>query len=242
MTKILQLKISLNDLKPSIWRRILVEDSISFYGLHEIIQNVMGWEDGHMYEFRIDEVCIKAGKDVHFCVDSMWADFRPSASITKFADETKLSDFIKKEKQKFTYLYDFGDKWEHSVVVEKILEIDVSQKYPICVAGEKACPPEDCGGIWGYEKILEIRKDKNHPEYEERIVEWLGEDFDPDRFDIEKVNEKMESIGSRLKNKIEKHKSQVSNVSKQHIKLGRNDPCYCGSGKKYKKCCLNKDL
>jgi hypothetical protein len=226
-------------LKPLIWRRLLVEDSISFYKLHEIIQIVMGWEDYHMYKFMVNRVCIEAERKRPFCVGSVFAHFRPDMNSTKFADKTNLSDFIKKEKQKFTYLYDFGDNWKHSVVVEKILEKDASQKYPVCTAGKRACPPEDCGGTGGYDELLEIRMDRNHPLYKERIVEWLGGDFDPDVFDIEKVNRRLESNHSLFRSKPGK---LDSGVSKSDRKLGRNEPCHCGSGKKYKKCCLNKDL
>ncbi|MEA2053678.1 MAG: plasmid pRiA4b ORF-3 family protein [Candidatus Thermoplasmatota archaeon] len=185
--KILQLKIGLNGIKPAIWRRFLVEDSISFHELHGIIQIVMGWENYHLYEFEVDDTRIEASSKGFF-VDAVWIAFRPKAKKTKPATKTRLNDFIKTEKQRFYYLYDFGDKWEHAIRVEKILEKDDSQKYPVCIAGKRACPPEDCGGVWGYQELMEIRKDKNHPEYEERIVEWLGEDFDPEHFDVDEIN------------------------------------------------------
>ena len=99
-----------------------------------------------------------------------------------------IRDFVN-EGQTFSYSYDFGDNWQHKIVVEKILdENEVDKKIPVCIDGERACPPEDCGGVWGYEELLQIRKDKNHPDYEERITEWLGEDFDPEEFNVEEVN------------------------------------------------------
>jgi len=186
MSRILQLKISLKYLKPLIWRRFLVKDSISFYELHEIIQIVMGWEDYHLYGFWINDVCIEAEKGRPFCVDAIWTMLGSEARKTKSADKVKLNSLIKKEKQEFTYVYDFGDRWEHSIVVEKILE--KSERCPVCIAGGRACPPEDCGGVLGYVQLLDIRKDKNHPAYKSRIVEWLGEDFDPDEFDPKDVN------------------------------------------------------
>lgn len=130
MQKILQMKISLKGLKPLIWRRFLVEDSINFHKLHEVIQRVMGWVDYHLYEFRVDDVCIEAEKGRAFAVDFIWGNLRPEVRETKY-----------------TYLYDFGDSWKHSIVVEKILEKDESKRYPVCIAGKRACPPEDCGGV-----------------------------------------------------------------------------------------------
>jgi hypothetical protein len=178
----LQLKIELNDM--AIWRRFLVEDSISFHKLHEVIQTVMGWEFSHLYEFRIGKTRIEADQAKGFFIDSMWTAFEPKKATR--SGRTRLDELIKREKQKFQYTYDFGDSWEHTITVEKILE--KTKKCPVCIAGERACPPEDCGGVWGYEELLEIRKDKNHPEYEEKIVEWLGEDFDPEYFDLDKIN------------------------------------------------------
>lgn len=175
MSKILQLKISLRGLRPSVWRRILVEDTINFYELHNIIQKVMGWECYHLFEF--DQGGLSIGEP-H---EDYGGEVRDSRKI-------KLNSIFTGEKQRLSYIYDFGDSWEHMIVVEKILEKDGSKKYPVCIAGEMACPPEDSGGVWGYEEMLEIKKNKNHPEYEEKIVGWLGEDFDPEKFDIDEVN------------------------------------------------------
>jgi hypothetical protein len=95
---------------------------------------------------------------------------------------------ITNEKEKFHYLYDFGDSWEHEILVEKILPLEKGTHYPVCVTGKRACPPEDCGGPYGYEELLEILKDPSHPEYEDRI-DWLPEeDFDPETFYVELVN------------------------------------------------------
>jgi len=177
MTKILQLKIKLNGIKPYIWRRFLVEDKISFHKLHEIIQIVISWENYNLYEFNVN------GLEVGMPDEDYSEDIQDSKTI-------KFSEVLKKEKQKFHYLYDFGDSWEHIIVVEKILE-KYPQKCPVCIAGERTCPPEDCGGDWGYEELLKIRKNKNHPEYKEKIVGWLGKDFDPEHFDINKVNKSL---------------------------------------------------
>lgn len=190
--KILQLKISLNGIEPEIWRRFLVKDNISFEDLHNIIQIVMGWENYHLYEFKVKDINIVAKED-NFYVDAVWKIFMKEPKKSMFASETLLNELIKRSKQKFYYLYDFGDWWEHTIVVEKIFE-DESIMYPICIDGENACPPEDCGGIVGYIELLEIRENKNHPEYEEKIVEWLGEDFNPSYFDIKEVNRHLKEI------------------------------------------------
>jgi len=102
--------------------------------------------------------------------------------------EIKISDLLKKEKDKIVYEYDFGDGWEHDIILEKILTPDNDTKHPICLTGKMNCPPEDCGGIWGYSDMLEILKDPDHEEYES-YIEWLGEEFDPTYFDKDEVNE-----------------------------------------------------
>ncbi|MBU3923989.1 MAG: plasmid pRiA4b ORF-3 family protein [Nanoarchaeota archaeon] len=166
-----QFKIFLEGISPKIWRRFVVGDSLSFDDFHGVIQRVMGWENYHLYEFDVGGVKITP--------DDGEADY-------DFLDSKKVSlrDYLK-EKQRFNYLYDFGDCWRHRIVFEKIVDCE---DLPKCVDGERACPPEDCGGGWGYEEMMEISKDKKHPEYEEKIVEWLGEDFDFEKFDLEEVN------------------------------------------------------
>ena len=99
----------------------------------------------------------------------------------------KISDLLKKEKEKIVYEFDFGDGWEHDVLLEKILPGDEKFKFPICLAGKMACPPEDCGGVWGYADLLEILKNPKHEEYDS-YMEWLGGEFDPEYFDKDEVN------------------------------------------------------
>lgn len=180
---ILQLKISLREIKPVIWREFLVSDFWSFHRLHNIIQSVMGWEDYHLHEFDVDGVKIgPIDEDVDYDLED--------------SKKTKLSDYINSKGQKFSYVYDFGDTWEHEIVVKDIKEEDIKDidKLPICLNGKRRCPPEDCGGVFGYEEILEIKKDKNHPEYKEKIIGWLGEDFNLEEFDIKEINNKLSKI------------------------------------------------
>ena len=110
-------------------------------------------------------------------------------------DETmfKLSDLINKEKNKFTYEYDFGDGWDHMVKLVAIEEADKNVKYPVCLAGERACPPEDCGGPWSYPELLETLRGPDNQERRE-LIDWLGDDFDPEFFDLETTNERLKRI------------------------------------------------
>lgn len=99
----------------------------------------------------------------------------------------KLNKLITTEGEKFDYVYDFGDSWEHTILIEKILAPDPKQKLPVCIAGKRACPPEDVGGVWGYEDFLRAIKDPKHPNHTD-YIEWIGEGFDPARFDIAEIN------------------------------------------------------
>ena len=175
---IYQLKISLAGSRPLIWRRFLVSNDITFKKLHSIIQVVMGWYDYHLYEFIIDRTSII---DPETIAESFDEDAHDS-------ETTKISEFIKYEKQKILYIYDFGDGWEHNIIVEKILSDNTKLKHPMCLDGKLSCPPEDCGGLGGYYDLLKAIQDKNHPEHKD-MLEWIGEEFDPNEFCLETVNQ-----------------------------------------------------
>jgi hypothetical protein len=173
----LQMKITLKGVSPPVWRRFMVQDNITFHKLHEIIQEVMGWGNYHLYEFDVKKFRIGL----------------PDEDIEDMTDSKKLRiSALKMEGLKITYCYDFGDNWEHSILVEKITE--ESGCCPECIAGKRACPPEDCGGPYGYEELLEIRKNPKHPDYKHLIVDWLGRDFDPEAFDVKKVNSRIGKV------------------------------------------------
>ena len=144
--------------------------------LHDVFQVVMGWTDSHMHQFH-------AGGAVYsrFCED----DSPDSPQLKEHG--FSLADIAAREKARFIYEYDFGDGWEHEVLVEKILPADADKKGAICMTGKNACPPEDCGGIWGYYNALDAASNPAHDEHEE-VIEWLGDAFDPSRFDPEEVN------------------------------------------------------
>ncbi len=179
---IYQFKITLKGISPAIWRRIQVPASYSFWDLHVAVQDAMGWLDSHLHVFRV----INPETDV---VDEIGIP-----NIDPFHDdqpclagwEIPLSAYFTKPGTSADYEYDFGDSWEHEILLEKIEDRSQGQKYPRCLAGKRACPPEDCGGTWGYEELLETIRDPSHEEYESTI-EWLGEDYDSEAFDPKNV-------------------------------------------------------
>ncbi len=181
---IYELEITLREITPRIWRRFAVPGHITLATLHEIIQVVMGWENCHLHEFRI-------GKDHYGIPDpEMEGDFGLKTLNEK---KFKLSDVLGGKGTKFKYEYDFGDGWIHELKVVKIGPPDPNIRYPVCLAGERACPPEDCGSIPGYERLLEIIADPQNEEYEE-MMDWLGGDFDPEEFHIGIINEILKKI------------------------------------------------
>lgn len=174
---IYQIKVTLKDSKPPIWRRLLVPANITLYKLHQIIQVAMGWGDYHLHQFVI--------------YGQYYGD--PEDDVTGFMgtkneQRFKLSAFATQEGLKFDYQYDFGDGWEHTILIEKIASPEKDVHYPHCIKGRRACPPEDVGGVWGYAEFLEAIRDPNHPEHDE-YLEWIGSEFDPTEFDLEEVNE-----------------------------------------------------
>ena len=182
IVQIYQIKISLMVLKPLIWRRVLVPSNFSFHEFHLSIQDAMGWENDHLYGFKIPTKGKVAAKASYFRTPGVIID-----DSTEIDPELILVEkFFNTPKQEILYMYDFGDDWLHKIVLEEILEPVSKQKYPICIEGEKACPPEDCGGIYGYANLLNVIKNPDDPEYED-MVDWLGEDFDPEDFDPKKV-------------------------------------------------------
>lgn len=178
-----QFKIQLKNVtKPSVWRQVIVPGKITFHKFHQLIQLIFGWEDYHLYHF-----CPK-GYGSHPLISI------PSPEDWDQADydsrKLKINQIFTAEKQSSTYIYDFGDDWVHHIVVEKILADET--KIPVCLAGKGACPPEDCGGPWGYENLKTILADPKHEEHAD-MKEWLGmeddEEWDADCFDIVGVNE-----------------------------------------------------
>jgi hypothetical protein len=173
--EIFQLKIVLNDIKPMIWRRFVVDADIKLPDLHKVIQTTMGWTNSHLHQFVIN--------DNYYCAPD-------EEALSEHIDyrRVQLNQMINKKGAKFAYEYDFGDGWEHIITLERILSREKNQYYPICVDGERSCPPEDCGSSVGYEHLLEVLSNPGHEEYNE-LKEWVGEYFEPESFDIKAVNE-----------------------------------------------------
>ena len=178
MPSVFELEISLCYVKPRVWRRFAVPYNIRLSKLHDVIQVVFGWTDSHLHAF-------VASDGTRYS--------RPDPYMDDFGDEeldenkAKLIDLVTGEKHSFKYEYDYGDGWIHTVKVTKTYAPLKGVKYPVCLAGKRACPPEDIGGIWGYDNLCKALKDPDNPEYEE-IFEWIDDDFDSERFDIDEVN------------------------------------------------------
>ena len=175
--RVYQLKVSLMGTEPSVWRRVRVVESTSLLNLHYVIQASFGWSDSHLHEFELDGV--RYGSD-----DGPGWGPRP-----KSEKRTQLGA-IARQGNRFVYTYDFGDDWRHEVAVETVMPAKPGARYPACVGGERACPPEDCGGVWGYERLLEVLADPSDEEHNE-MREWLGLpegiDWDADSFDPGRV-------------------------------------------------------
>lgn len=168
---ILQLRVTLRDVEPPIWRRLLVSDSTTLTTFHAILQDTMGWENYHLYQFTV------AGADYE----------APDPEATgRDASQIKLKDLPLKIGSTFEYIYDFGDDWYHDIVLEDRLAVEPDLFYPQCIGGARACPPEDCGGPWRYTEVLEILHNPEHPEFQE-LTGWIG-DFQPEAFDIRLIN------------------------------------------------------
>ena len=160
-----QLKITLKGTKPPVWRRIQIPETYTLWDLHVAIQDAMGWKNSHMHKF---QVVNPFGRD----------------RITIEAPEQgqRVSSWLNLENSHLDYIYDFGECWDHDIEIERVFPKDEGVGYPICTEGEQNCPPEDCGGIGGYEELLEILQDPSHRDYEEKW-KWVEEGFDPEHFD-----------------------------------------------------------
>jgi hypothetical protein len=177
---IYQLKITLRDSRPPIWRRVLVPGGFSLRKLHQVVQIAMGWTDSHLHQFTVGGI--------------YYGEPHPDDEM-EMSDERRftLNQIAPREKSKFAYEYDFGDGWDHEILVEKIFPPEPGVKYPLCVQGKRACPPEDVGGVWGYDTFLQAIRDPDHEEHDS-YLEWIGGEFDPEAFDLDEVNQELRRI------------------------------------------------
>jgi pRiA4b ORF-3-like protein len=172
--RVYQIKITLDGTKPPIWRRLLVPGSVTLAKLHDILQIAMGWTDSHLHQF-------EARGEFYGKPDPEFG------APMKAESRVRLDEVLVRVKDAMIYEYDFGDGWTHKIVLEKILEPAEGIVAPSCIAGARACPPEDCGGIWGYEELLGALGDPSHPEHDE-MLEWMGGPFEPEHFDADEIN------------------------------------------------------
>jgi len=176
---VFQLRITLQNIHPPIWRRLLVPGSVRLDRLHRMIQAAFGWEDYHLHAFRIGDAAY-----------GMLGDDAPEEEL----DETAVTVLAALEEiRSFDYEYDFGDSWEHEVVVEDFWRAPLGLKFGVCIDGQKACPPEDVGGFPGYEEFLEAVADPEHDEHEHYLT-WAGGSFDPGAFDLALANARLQKV------------------------------------------------
>lgn len=178
---IYQIKVTLHGSQPLIWRRIQVTSDTTLAKLHRILQCVMGWKDARLHQFVI--------QGHRYGIPDDHVD----PSKTKDERRHELREIVAAASRLFVYQYDFGDDWQHTLEIEKTCPLNKSVRYPFCLAGDRSCPPEDVGGIPGYENFLEALRDPKHPEHDE-LLEWIGGTFDPDMFDVEDVNQKLRGM------------------------------------------------
>ena len=163
--------------EPLVWRRIQVPESYSFWDLHVAIQDAMGWLDYHLHEFRV-VLDSKSGRIGRYGIPIDDTLEQPPVQPDW---KVKVSDVVSRSDLPILYVYDFGDDWRHTIVYEGGVQVDKRAKYPRCVSGARRCPPDDCGGVHGYEELLEAIRDPTH-ERHDGLLEWLGGRFDPDDF------------------------------------------------------------
>lgn len=178
-----QLKITLRWSKPPIWRRVVVRRDMTLNRLHQVIQMVMGWTNSHLHQFIV-------GGAFYGRPDPDSADMGYETLNEK---RFQIADLAPAVKKKFIYEYDFGDGWQHEVVVEKVLPADPAFKHPTCLGGANACPPEDCGGPPGYYSLLETLADPKHPDHD-HMTEWIGGEWDAARFDLDAANDLLKRL------------------------------------------------
>lgn len=162
---------------------MLVPGHYTLADVHWVIQIAMGRTNSHLHHFQVGET--------YYSLPMPGTDWEESDE--KDSSKARLDGIAPRAKMKFRYEYDFGDSWDHDILVEKISPPDPKLKHPICLKGARACPPEDVGGVWGYAEFLQAIRDPDHPEHEE-YLEWIGGEFDPGAFDPEAVNKELKRL------------------------------------------------
>ncbi|MDH5399113.1 MAG: plasmid pRiA4b ORF-3 family protein [Cyclobacteriaceae bacterium] len=179
---VLQFYVELMEIKPVVWRRIQVPFHYNFWDLHTAVQDAMGWWDSHLHNFSI------RGKRKRKKALIGIPDFHKTGDLPEVFPgwEIPVTVHFNSPGVEAVYEYDYGDGWMHMVKLEGHIHREIKLKYPLCIAGERACPPEDCGGVYGYYDLLKVLSDPKHADYHDTRT-WVGEDYDPEYFDHEKV-------------------------------------------------------
>ena len=185
--EIVQIKITLLDVEPPVWRRVRIPADFSLGRLHDVIQAAMGWEDSHLHQFEIGERFFGQPEP-----DS-GTGFEPPTHDER---SLRLGELVEQGRGRFLYVYDFGDGWEHDIEIEAILEPEAGVAYPLLIDGARRCPPEDCGGAPGFEAFLEAMADEDHPEHED-MLDWYGAPFDADDMEPKTVQARLARIAAR---------------------------------------------
>jgi hypothetical protein len=175
-----ELRVTLLDVTPPVWRQIRVPSALPLSTVHAVIQIAFGWEDIHLHEWRVGESTYGLSDE-----DS-WGEDLGDESSAVLGELAPLDSVLR-------YDYDFGDGWEHLVEVTAVVPYSGSVAPVACLGGARACPPEDCGGPFGYEHLLDALRDPEDAEHDE-VVEWLGDHFDPAAFDQTSVNNRLELL------------------------------------------------
>ena len=181
----IEFKMTLLGSEPPIWRRFAVRQDLTLTQLHDVIQVVMGWQDSHLHQFMIGEARY-ASRDPE--VDLWWEDDELLDGRT-----VRLGKVVAGVGSTFLYEYDFGDSWMHRLEVLDVSPPERALQYALCLAGERACPPEDCGGIGGYEALLEAISDPEHEEHDSWL-EWVVEGLEPEVFELDPVNRRLRMV------------------------------------------------
>jgi len=185
---IARLKVTLDDVKPKVLRRIEVPADIRLHRLHLTLQAALGWTNSHLYEIR--------AKDVRFGLpDPDWPDGPLDARKARLIDVLEAAGT-----KTLRYLYDFGDGWEHTIKIERVADPEPDVAYPRLIEAAGRCPPEDVGGPWGYADLIEALEDPDHERHAE-MREWVGDGFDPRKFDSEPLRAEVAALAKRWSKK-----------------------------------------
>jgi len=177
-SQVYQFMIALEAIWPPIWRRIQVPATYTFWDLHVAIADAMGWQDYHLHEFEMADP--NTGDKVIIGIPD--EEFLDDERVVLPDDRQRIARYFTPDNNRARYIYDFGDGWQHRIELEKIVPREENVKYPSCLAGKRACPPEDCGGFGGYGRLLEALADPDDEEHEDLLI-WAGAEFDPEVFD-----------------------------------------------------------